>query len=94
MANQVAQERVQDRTKGVFVYPSSSLQKLQEMDDSQDQSGLVKCWRQNEHNRSQEIIDCKHPDPTARPEYPNFTTIEYYSAGNGNVRVASCTCIL
>jgi hypothetical protein len=92
VANQVAQERVQDSTKGVFVYPSSSLQKLQEMDDSQDQSGLVKIRR--ERTSLKDLIQCRHPDPTARPEYPNFTTIEYYSAGNGNVRVASCTCIL
>jgi hypothetical protein len=93
VANQVAQERVQDSTKGVFVYPSSSLQTLLEKDDSEeDKSGLVKLRR--ERTSLQDLIQCRHPDPTQRPEYPNFTTIEYYSAGNGNVRVASCTCIL
>ena len=89
-ADRVAQQRVVSSVRGLFVHPlKRTLHELTESKNDEDQSGLVQLLRDG---RGVENIQNVHPNPSRRPDHPNFTVILCESAGNGKCLLRAFEC--
>ena len=66
--------------EGLFVHELKTLNDLMQMQGDRDKSGLAQALHDG---YGADNIKNFHPNPSKRPDYPNFTIIHCEKAGNG-----------